>query len=251
MAGTGGDEMDKTISKLAAASLFLCALFLGASTAFADMINLDKATQGGGNKGANYRPVNEFGQDVNFYMTARTAIDHTQPFFADAAGSIGTVVIDGGHGDKGAGVQDVTAHGSKGISGAGGDKDEELIFWYDQAVTLDSLSIMLRDIDFGNGGGHKDDPVIFLSVAGTGDFGLTVQETEIANAFTSTGNKRGTIDFGNLGLAGDTAISAFKIRATNDHFSVTGAATGTAVPEPGAIALLTIGGVGMLRRKLK
>lgn len=243
--------MHKTISKLAAASLFSCALVLSASTAFADMINLDKATQGGGNKGASYRPVDEFGQDVNFYMTARTAIDDSQPFVADAAGSVGTVVIEGGHGDKGAGVQNAAGGGSKGISGKHGDKDEELIFWYDQAVTLDSLSIMLRDIDFGNGGGDKDDPVIFLSVAGTGSFGVTVQETEISNAFASAGDKRGTVDFGSFGLAGDTAITAFKIRATNDHFSVTGAATGTPIPEPGTLGLFIVGGVGMLTRKLK
>ncbi len=244
--------MHKTISKLAAASVFSCALVLGASTAFADMIALDKATQGGGNKGANYRPVDEFGVPANFYMTARTAIDHTQPFFADAAGSVGTVVIDGGKRDKGAGVQNAAGEGSKGISGASGDEDEELIFWYDQAVTLGSLSIMLRDIDFGSGGGHKDDPVIFLSLAGTGAFGVTVQESEIVSAFTSAGNKRGTVDFGSFGsLAGDTAITAFKIRATNDQFSVTGAATGTPVPEPGALSLLAIGGVAVFKRKFR
>jgi len=245
--------MHKTINKLAAASLFSCALVLSASTAFADMIALDKATQGGGNKGANYRPVDEFGVEASFYITARTAIDHTQPFFADAAGSVGTIIIEDGKGDKGAGVQDAAGKGSKGISGASGDKDEELIFWYDQAVTLDSLSIMLRDIDFGSGASHKDDPVIFLSVAGTGAFGVTIQEAEISNAFTSTGNKRGTVDFGSFtSLAGDTAITAFKIRATNDHFSV-GAASGgsAAVPEPGALSLLAMGGVAMFKRKFR
>lgn len=246
--------MHKTMSKLAAASLFSCAMVLSASTAFADMISLDKATQGGGNKGASYRPVDEFGQDVDFYMTARTGIDVSAPYDADAAGSVGTVVIDGGHGDKGAGVQEINAHGSKGISGKdnGPDLDEELIFWYDQAVTLDSLSIMLRDIDFGSGAGNRDDPVIFLSVAGTGTFGVTIQETEISNAFTSAGSKRGTVDFGSFtSLAGDTAITAFRIRATNAHFSVTGAATGMAIPEPGALSLLAMGSVAMFKRKFR
>jgi len=245
--------MHKTIRKLVAASLFSCALVLSASTAFADMIALDKATQGGGNKGASYRPVDEFGVAGSFYMTARTAIDYTQPFFADAAGSVGTIIIEDGKGDKGAGVQNAAGEGSNGISGEddGPDLDEELIFWYDQAVTLDSLSIALRDINFGSGAGNKDDPVIFLSVAGTGAFGVTIQEAEISNAFTSTGSKRGIVDFGSFSLAGDTAITAFKIRATNDHFSVTGAATGKPVPEPGALSVLAMGSVAMFKRKLR
>ena len=251
--------MRKMTNKLAITSLF-CILAFGGSTAFADMITLDKATQGGGNKGTSYRPVDEFSAEVNFYMTARTVIDMSSPYDPDATGQVGTIMIDDGRGDKGAGVQDINADGSKGISGTGALGDEELIFWYDQAVTLGSLSIMLRDIDFGIGSDDKDDPVIFLSLAGTGTFGVTIQETEISNAFTSTGNNRGTVDFGSFaslsGLAADTAIAAFKIRATNGHFSVTGAGTGAetggaAIPEPSVLSLLAVGGAGLLRRKFR
>ena len=244
--------MQRRIDKLAILCVVFGVLAVAASNVSASMIVLDKSTQnGGGNMGVSYRPFDEFGLAANFVMTARSQIDAGAPYDAYASGSVGTIMIDDGRGDKGAGVQNARGRGSKGISGRCRDSDEELIFWYDQAVTLDSLAIALRDIDFGRGTGHKDDPVIFLSVAGTGTYGVTIQESTILGAFTSTGHKRGTIDFGSLGLAGDTAIVAFKIRETHDHFSVDSLGTGSPIPEPGTLSLLAIGGVGMLRRKFR
>lgn len=240
--------MQKTMDKFAILCMFFCLLAAAASNVSASMIDLTEATQGSGNKGVSYRPVDEFGLAASFLMTARSQIDTGAPYDAYASGGVGTIVIDG---DKGAGVQNAIAEGSKGISGKGPDGDEELIFTYDEAVFLNSLVVSLRDIDFGSGAGDKDDPVIFLSVAGTGTYGVTIQESTILGAFTSTGDKRGTIDFGSLGLAGDMAIVGFKIRETHDHFLVSGLGTGTPVPEPGTLALLAIGGVGMLRRKFR
>ena len=161
-------------------------------------------------------------------------------------------MIDDGRGDKGAGVQAADGSGSNGISGKDDEANEELIFTYDQAVRLDSLSILLRDIDFGTGTGHKDDPIIFLSVAGTGTYGVTIQTSEIITAFTSTAGKEGTVDFGSFtSLAGNTQIVGFKVRETNDHIAVSGVAEG-AVPEPGTLSLLVIGSsLVMLKRKLR
>ena len=233
--------------------MFLCIFGVGGSPLFADMIYLNKTTQGGGNKGTiGYRPVDEFGLAVNFLMTARTGIDISRPDSAYASGSLGSIVIDGGRGDKGAGVQAADGRGSKGISGKGGDANEELIFTYDQVVRLDSLSILLRDIDFGTGMGDKDDPIIFLSVAGTGTYGVTIQTSEIIAAFTSTGGKEGTIDFGGFtSLPGYTQITGFKIRETNDHIAVSGISDGV-IPEPGTLSLLLIGSsLVMLKRKTR
>lgn len=244
--------MRESINKLTVICLFLCILGVGGSALFADMIYLDKTTQGGGNKGTiGYRPVDEFGLAVSFLMTARTGIDIFRPDDAYASGSIGSIVIDGGRGDKGAGVQAADGSGSKGISGKPDDANEELIFTYDQAIRLDSLSVLLRDIDFGTGTGDKDDPIIFLSVAGTGTYGVTIQTSEIITAFTSTGGKEGTIDFGSFtSLPGYTQITGFKIRETNDHIAVLGVSDG-AVPEPGTLSLLLIGSsLVMLKQKL-
>ncbi len=244
--------MQRTVDNFAILCMVFGVLAVATSNMSASMIVLNKSTQnGGGNMGASYRPFDEFGLAVNFMMTARSQIDTGAPYDAYASGSIGTIIIDGGRGGKGAGVQNAIAEGSKGISGTGPDGHEELIFTYDNAVFLNSLVISLRDIKFGGGTGDKDDPVIFLSIAGSGTYGVTIQESTILGAFTSTGNKRGTIDFGSLGLAADTQIVAFKIRETYGRFSVTALGTGTPIPEPGTLGLLAIGGVGMLRRKFR
>lgn len=111
---------------------------------------------------------------------------------------------------------------------------------------------MLKDIDFGTGTGDKDDPIIFLSVAGTGTYGITIQTSEIIGAFTSTGGKEGTVDFGGFtSLPGHTQITAFKVRETNDHIALSGVADGV-IPEPGTLGLLVIGSsLVMLKRKLR
>ncbi|MBT3202115.1 MAG: hypothetical protein HN350_19605, partial [Phycisphaerales bacterium] len=149
----------------------------------AEMIYLDKATQGDGNKGVSFRPWTDSTKTTtaNFVMTARTRVDPTMPTAADATGLAGTIYIE--KPDKkgklrGVGVQTADGGGSKGISGGGGDCDEEIIFTYDSAVYVDSISIMLTDIEFGDinqsgGKDGKDDPVIFLQTAGSNSFNIT------------------------------------------------------------------------------
>ena len=238
-----------------------------ASVANADMIYLDKGTQGDGNKTATFRPWTDSTHTTtaNFVLTARTGVDETQPTTADATGLAGTIYIE--KADKkgklrGAGVQTASGGGSKGISGGGGDRDEELIFTYDQAVYVNSVSIMLTDIEFGDlskSGSKegKDDPVIFLQTAGSNSFNITVTESDILGAFSYIGNSKdkvGVVNFNNfissMSLAEDTALVAFKIRETNGHLYVNGMSTGdTAVPEPATMSLLACGGLVLLKRK--
>ena len=174
------------------AAMVLATLVI-AQKAEASLVPLDKPTQGEGNKGASFRPADGMGGLAGFVMTARSSIDETQPLVAAASGLSGTTIIDK---DKGAGVQTASASGSKGISGGGAHKDEEMIFTYDTAIPLNSIVLSLNDIEFGSGSLDKDDPIIFLSVAGSGSFGATIVEAEVFAAFTSTGSKMGEVDFG-------------------------------------------------------
>ena len=214
------------------------------SAAVLPEVPLDKATQGEGNKGISYRPLDPLGNPAAFVLTARSSIDDSQPFVAGASGLIGTVVIDK---DNGAGVQTAKPDGSKGISGGGGHKDEELIFTYDAPVLLGDIRVFLADIEFGKGLNDKDDPIIFLSLAGSGIYGVTALEAAVFGAFTDTGGKTGWVDFGTLtALSNTTPIDAFKIRETNDHIYVTGV---TPVPEPAICSLMLAGGLTLLARR--
>jgi len=234
--------------RLVAAVAIAAALLTAVSGASASIIALDEDTQGKGNKGTEFRPADPADGLAGFLMTARSSVDSAQPFVADAAGLLGTVVID----KKGAGVQAADAKGSKGISGGGGHKDEELIFTHDTPVFLDSILLGLNHIKFGDGLGDDDDPVIFLSVAGSGSFGVTIMEDEILGAFTASGSKSGVVDFGEFtSLADDTPIAAFKIRETNDHIYVNQVSTGQPIPEPGILGLLALGGLALSLRKRK
>ena len=111
------------------------------------------------------------------------------------------------------------------------------------------------DIEFGNPNVSldKDDPVIFLQLAGSGAFDVAIPEADIFSAFSYIGDpkdKFGMVDFSSFtslpGLSSATAISAFKIRETNDHIFVTGV---TDVPEPAMLSLLAFGGLALLRRR--
>ncbi len=234
---------------------------LGVPTVHATMITLDQNTQGEGNMGASFRPWSEAShtETANFVMTARTGIDNNSPFDASAFGYAGTIYIKkNGQDDtpRGAGVQTAEAHGSKGISGGGGDSDEELIFTYDEDVYLDSINIWLGNIEFGmqDIASDKDDPVIFLRLGGSDTFDVTIPEADIYSAFSYIGDdkdKYGIVDFSSFtslaGLSEDTAISAFKIRETNDHIYVRDTDDGAVIPEPAVLGFLAFGGLVMIR----
>jgi len=236
-----------------ALSLVVVATILSqASVASAALTSLTEDAQGEGNKGFSWIPLDSEGNPSAFTMTARSSVDSSQPFSANAAGDLGTVYIK--RGSKGAGVQDSSYGGSSGISGGGRDKDEELIFTYESPVSLDSILLELNDIQFV--GGHhnrdeKDNPVLFISERGSGLFN-TVKEVDIVSAFTFTADKKGILDFGALSpLLGYTEIDAFKIRETNGHLYVNSLSQvyvnslsqASTVPVPAPSALL-LGGLG-------
>jgi len=224
-------------------SVLIAVIVLGQFQVASAAIDLTATGQGGGNKGLSYIPLNASGIPTSVTITARSSVDNLNPFLANASGELGTVYIDK---DKGMGVQTNEFGGSKGISGGGGDKDEELIFTYNRAMALDSITLKLNDIDFGHGLDDKDDPVLFISAAGSDAFS-TITEEDIfsVSAFTSTGKNSGTIDFGAFSsLLGFSEVDEFRIRETSDHIYVNGIsepAPVSTVPVPGAFLLSSLG----------
>ncbi len=219
-----------------------------ASVANAGSINvlLDEEHQVKGNKGVEFRPVDLAGDLAGFLMTARSLIDAGSPFDPDASGLVGTIYID----KDGAGTQTASAHGSKGISGGGGHKDEELIFSFDVAVLTSSIELGLIMFKPGHGLGHKDDPVLFLNFSGM-DETVTLDETEYMSAFMSTGGNTGFIDFGLLGFGSDTLLESFAVRETGSHIELNSISY-TLVPLPAPLMLGIAGlvGMGLLRRRV-
>ena len=111
---------------------------------------------------------------------------------------------------RGTGVKNGGFGGSGGISGGGGDKDEELIFTYDRPVALDSILLELSDIDFGHGLNDKDDPVLFVSERGSGLFS-TITEIEIraTSAASARIRSRSEAEAGTLGPSMSGQVSSF------------------------------------------
>lgn len=150
--------------------------------------------------------------DATFVMTARSQVNSSQPTNPDASGSSGNVWIDG----NGTGVKTSRCGGSRGISGGGGDQNEELIFTFDNPVSADSVVLYLNKIDFS-----KDTPVIFISSSSESGFDYTILEAEIQGAFTSTETERGKVSFsGFASLPPGLDIDKFKIREVDDHIFV-------------------------------
>ncbi len=230
----------------------LCALTVAllacASVANAGSINvlLDEEHQVKGNKGVEFRPVDLAGDLAGFLMTARSSIDADSPFDPDASGLVGTVYID----KDGAGTQTASASGSKGISGGGGHKDEELVFSFDVVALASSIELGLIKFKPGGGLGHKDDPVLFLNISGM-DQTVTLDETEYLSAFISTGRDTGIIDFGLLGFGSDSLIESFAVRETGSHIEVNALSyTVVPLPAPLMLGLAGLAGIGFVRRRV-
>lgn len=228
-------------------SAFTVALLACASVANAGSINvlLDEEHQVKGNKGAEFRPVDLMGDLAGFLMTARSSIDENSPFDPNASGLVGTVYID----KDGAGTQTAGPGGSKGISGGGGHKDEELVFTFDVLALTSSIKLGLIMFKPGHGLGDKDDPVLFLNFSGV-DETVTLDETEFLSAYMSTGRDTGIIDFGQLGFGSDSLIESFAVRETGSHIEVNSMAYSLVpLPAPLMLGLAGLAGLGLVRRR--
>lgn len=213
----------------------------GGSGGTKSLVSLVGKDQGGsGDKGTKFRPVDSSGKPASFELSARSYIDQSKPFDANAKGSPGRVDI----GPIGTGVLTADGKGSIYIEGGGKYGDEELIFNYDKPVLLHGIEMGLVHIDFGKGLGSVDDPVLFLKRANDADWSITLAEDDILAAFHKTGSEMGFIDFGDFvglpGLTDETLITAMKIRETNGALKINFVKQkGMNVPEPTTWLLLT------------
>jgi hypothetical protein len=119
-----------------------------------DPVYLDSDAQGS-HCTPSLQPVISGGGSTPFVLTARSSIDSSAPTDPDASGSPGTVKTS----DKGAGVESASCSGSKGISGKGGDKDEELIFTLDDALLAACVVVGFNDIEISC---SNDRPVLVV-----------------------------------------------------------------------------------------
>ena len=228
--------------------LMLLLLVLGTPRADATLVGvfLTKDAQGEGNKGVLFRPVDDFGAPAIFELTAHSYVDETAPLNPDAPFEIGTVYI----ANDGAGVQTITGNGSKEISGGGGHQNEDLIFTFDNPISIDYIILGLVKVDLeGSGMGFKkDDPILFLSsAANPGVFEYTVLEQEIAVNFTMTGKNKGLVNFSTLNstIPDHLVIDMFKIRETEGHIMV----NLITVPEPATVILLGLSSLSLILRR--
>jgi len=96
----------------------------------------------------------------------------------------------------------------------------------------------------------KEDPIIFISTAGSGVFDIVLDEPSVFAAFTSTGSQVGLVCFSEfVSSTGDLAIDAFMIREVHDHILVSGIFVSEAAPEPASLSLLAFGGLALIRRR--
>ena len=228
--------------------LFLLAGSIPCAHATVVTTYLDKDHQPGGegNKGVLFRPVDEFGAPAIFELTAHSSVDLTAPLDPDASFKIGTVYI----GKDGAGVQDIAGNGSKEISGGGPHQNEDLIFTFDNPISIDYiiLGLVKVDLEVGRMGFKDDDPILFLSsAANPGVFDYTVLEQEVAVNFTMTGRHEGLLNFSTLNstIPDHLVIDMFKIRETDGHIMV----NLITVPEPATVALLGFGSLSLILRR--
>ncbi len=235
-----GRELNRRFS---AAKVLLALLAPWALTETAQGANvlLDKGHQGEGNMGTPFRPIDESGSPAVFELTAHTMVDMMAPFDPNASFQTGTVHI-----QDGAGVQAISGGGSMEISGGATLQNEELIFTFDNPVLASEIILGLIHVDFGDGPGDRDDPVIFLSnAADPVVFEHVIKEAEIQANFTPTVGQDGLVDFSGFRMPRPgLLIDSFMVRETNSHVAVN-----LFVPEPATLFLLALGGLMVIRRR--
>ena len=186
-------------------------------------------------------------------ITSRSIIDLTQPFVLTASGQAGTIFVDSDANayKGGLGVQNGSAEGSHGVSGAGPNQNEELIFTYTTGVTLGTVEIILNILEFGHGVGDKDDPYLWVDTS-LGLFAINEAQLGVAATFAGGAGdaaQSATIDFSLLGIDPDATLNSFVLRETRDHIIVKAMEAGILIPEPGSMLLIGISGLGLLARR--
>lgn len=230
-------------------SVFFCAPVIAAT------VTLTRDGQGGSNIAAYlYRPFDEFGDPAIFELTARSMVDLNEPDNPYATSfdvGPGTVYIN----QDGAGVKNNAGEGSPGISGGGPEQNEELIFTFDNPISINNIILGLNKIGHVEGeypesmGFQDDEPILFLSSAATpGVFDYVVYEQEIALIFDEIATHMGTVDFGLLNhlIPDGLIIDCFKLRETDGHIAANSI---NAVPEPASICALGMGALFLLRKR--
>lgn len=239
-------------SGLAIVASFLMGL---SQHSFATIITYDFTAAPLGNKGTSYAP------DADLTVTAYGNIDQSMdsnPFLytaptptvgctrsPDCVNTILTSLNSDQDGD-GLGVQDPGAGGSSGISGKGGQKNEQAIFTFASNLLASSIIIQLTGIDFS-----EDEPILYVDL---GDINMTVlnfDKTAIQGACSAPVNFACDLDFSQLAGLNGLTTSRFALRETNKEFAV-GSLSATVVPVPAAVWLFgsgLLGLIGMGRRK--
>ncbi len=248
-------KLGKGVLLFLGAALFVCAQ---AALATSVTVGLDKATQGKGNKGTDFRP--SIGADfADFVMTAKWGLIADGQTYDDGQNpdqTPGLVYVD----DAGTGVWATDwktggRHdgdfdpGSKPISGGGPHGQEQLIFTFDSPVSLNSLTVGLVQFKFSD-----DDPIFFLLLSDNSF--ITVNETALLPAFTATGGSKseaGYVDLSKLTVpASNPLISALTVHNADKHFEVNSLTYEMsldepipAVPEPLTL-FATLAGIGAI-----
>ncbi|MDP6380000.1 MAG: hypothetical protein QF662_01540 [Phycisphaerae bacterium] len=152
-----------------------------------------------------------FDVDGNLTLTAVTKLG--QP----GGGLAGTIYVN----DKGIGVQNEIADGSKGISGEGPDGDELLRFTYNTPVAGDTLDLHLLGVAVNSGGFNNEVMQIELFFAGAPS--VVRNNADVFAAYTETGQNDGFVDFSLLdGIGGAGGLTGFEFRVYEGHVLVSG-----------------------------
>jgi hypothetical protein len=186
-----------------------------------------------------------YGQSLSIgdYLTI-TALTQIQ----NNTSQTGTIYLDG---NKGLGVQTLDLGGSKGISGGGGDQDEAVVFSFasNYIAVADSISIGLNDYDPG-----RDDPVISVTLSNGEELFFDESHQNWDNAISDAGHNKALISLGTLlGINNTGTVTSFSVMEPTGHLYVNGVGyTGSEVPEPATMFLLSMGGFFLAKqRKVK
>ncbi len=201
--------------------------------------------------------ITGLGINDELVITSRSIVDSSSPSDPNASAGyeIAHLVWDGDSNPykTGMGVQPEQGSGSTGISGGGGDQDEEMTFTYSNGgVSLDSISLTINDLK-----SKDDDPIMWIYTT-AGQF--LIDEAAIFGAGTANVDGAGaseaadswTIDFaGFAGIVGGTneTVTSFTLREPTGHTFIKATEFGTAVPEPGSALLAGFASSLMLLRR--